>query len=228
MCQQRVTKRYRHGQRSAAPPALKGPARSSRSTFGSISGRSSAIRPGPKALGRRPMQPDGGACRLRSPASLGRGARESYPQARRRCRRSQATGLVVALIEAAPSGTATTVSAPFRTMMAPEREAACRARSSFGRRGKVAEQPCELPVMRREHDRGVTRGDGREERPWILGEGGQRIGVEHDRSLGAKRRQDHLLGAIALPLRRGRSGPRSCADRQEGFSARGRRRPHAP
>ncbi len=68
-------------------------------------------------------------------------------------------GLVVALIDAIPSGAATTVSAPFKAMIAPDRAAACARPLELRQCGKVAEQPRELPVMRREHDRRGARGD---------------------------------------------------------------------
>ena len=73
-------------------------------------------------------------------------------------------GLVVALIEALPSGAATTVSAPLSSTMAPERADGGAGAVELGTPRQIAEQPREFAVMRREHDGRGARADGGEQR----------------------------------------------------------------
>ena len=104
---------------------------SARSTKGSVSGRSSAIRPGPKALAAAPCSQTA-ALVAANPVIPWASKPRTMPPSTSPVPAVASHGLVVALIDAFPSGEATTVSAPFKAMIAPDRAAAALARSSFG------------------------------------------------------------------------------------------------
>jgi hypothetical protein len=99
-------------------------------------------------------------------------------------------GLVVALIDASPPGEATTVSAPFSRIVAPERA------DEFGASYR-AEQPGKLPLMRREHDGRCALANGSKQRGSVVGETRDRIGVEHDGSIGVESCKHHRFRAQA-------------------------------
>ena len=104
---------------------------SARSTKGSVSGRSSTIRPGPKALAAAPCSQTA-ALVAANPLIPWASKPRTMPPSTSPVPAVASHGLVVALIDAFPSGEATTVSAPFKAMIAPDRAAAALARSSFG------------------------------------------------------------------------------------------------
>ena len=105
-------------------------------------------------------------------------------------------GGALSLIAARPSGAAITVSLPFSSTTAPLARAARRARSSL-----LSDAPAARPNRRANSPScGVitqSRLDRGEQRPRIVGEYGQRIGIEHGPLSRRQRRQRHVARLAA-------------------------------
>ena len=201
---------------------------SPRSTVGNVSGRSSAIRPGPNGERRGPVQPHGGARRLEGRHALG-----EQPEHHAGKHVAGARGRELRAGRGVDRGD--TVGRGDDGIGALQHDDRARAGGrhtrplEFGYAVHIGEQARKLAVMRREHDRRGARGDGGKERSRIVGErrsARRRRGRSRPSERSAAEHQ--FLGALADAQRRDRSGRRSCADRREGLSGRGHRRPRAP
>ncbi len=156
-----------------------------RSTGGSSSMMSSATSPGPKREAAAPCSQAAAA-----PARCGDMPWATKPSATP-ARTSPlpavaSSGGALALMTAQPSGAATTVSAPLRSMAAPLVPAAWRALVSLS--------PASAKRRRRQQCRAV---DGADELIGAAGEGGENIGIEDDGAACRERRADELAGFSA-------------------------------
>ena len=148
---------------------------------------------GAEPAGGRAVQPDRGGGRLERPACPAPAGRARSRRAHRREPAVASCGGAFALIAARPSGAAITVSAPLSSTTAPLCRAARGAlQLAAGLLAGAVEQAGKLALMRGHHAIGERIAENSASR--IVGEDGQRVGVEHRALAGGENRQRLVAG----------------------------------